>query len=698
MFDWFVNVASAKGTVSRIVAILFAKLYPFRFTTGAAFVLYGLAFAIHTKVTLAIVLTAIFLLLIALLYLRAQDLRGNAATDGKRARREPSRMDQIRQKIANLLNDRTGTAVITALAVILAIPLFLLFQDGGWSSTWRWLEAHWYTILLVAVPFLLTVADRPILAAVQKLRPKLPPATLTLVHSSVEFACTAIACLIVAMVAVGAWDDIVRVRGLVAVGLGSLLLGWITGGAIGILANILWFIPGNHNGLCTGLGRPDQSRKTQDNTLVNWLTGKIDEVAGAAGRTTTHLSVGNTRSSRVDLVAITSDLTRGVPLKLPDALTGYRFNPEEFRIFFPPTVVEQLTGAAGVVSERCTIETAQGERYERTLCSFTGSDGASSNSISHVPVIVIARMSMSFPILFSTIPVYYPRAADQEANDSQPIWQRSTLSDGGIVSNFPIHLFDRALSPRPTFAIDLVDKNDEELPEAMSDQFAMSPILGRNRRGLIQNRPMAAALVPDPPPGKLSAFATGILNTARGWMDRSQGTLPGYKERIVGIHLYKARDEGGLNLTMDAKSIDRLANRGLYGMDAFLDRWNPGLGTRSEWHQHRWLRYLILMRSLENFGQEWERGFACDRTPVHTPSVKDMVSLPVPMDTPYPIPPAELARAQGLATLFDQFAGGGTATTGDCDAFGEPIPDGAFDAVRKLQDREPQLLVIPPFK
>ncbi|MEN3033093.1 hypothetical protein PWG68_20400, partial [Chromobacterium amazonense] len=91
--------------------------------------------------------------------------------------------------------------------------------------------------------------------------------------------------------------------------------------------------------------------------------------------------------------------------------------------------------------------------------------------------------SLSFPLLISAVPLHEPSrrerrceptapAADPEHNvaDSMegltsagqacgPVitaFRICWFSDGGISSNFPIHLFDAALPRWPTFAINLV--------------------------------------------------------------------------------------------------------------------------------------------------------------------------------------------------------------------------------------------------
>src|SRR4051812_48408139 len=79
-----------------------------------------------------------------------------------------------------------------------------------------------------------------------------------------------------------------------------------------------------------------------------------------------------------------------------------------------------------------------------------------------LPVAFAARLSLSFPVLISAVPLYsikvdaFSRRVEGtrlrlEVADLKKNW----FSDGGICSNFPIHFFDHWLPTRPTFGISL---------------------------------------------------------------------------------------------------------------------------------------------------------------------------------------------------------------------------------------------------
>jgi hypothetical protein len=131
--------------------------------------------------------------------------------------------------------------------------------------------------------------------------------------------------------------------------------------------------------------------------------------------------------------------------------------------------------------------------------------------------------------------------------------------------------------------------------------------------------------------------------------------------------------------------------------------WDPARGTTSQWHQHRWLRYRILLRSLENLGQEWTTRYTAPEPGGH-PSIRDLVNSTAGGADNQPAAYAFRweqgtfgAKAATLTGLFDAFA---TATPAP--APGDPrspsgrslgIFDGEF-----APTPEPDLLMIPPFE
>ena len=447
----------------------------------------------------------------------------------------------------------------------------------------------------------------------------------------------------------------------------GLLAGWVLGGAVALVAYFGFAIRWNFLGLCTGLGN--------DDTLTNWLASKINVVAGlpknVSDASTQVLTCEMLTKAGITFEAITSDLTRGVPLDVPRALENYGFVPDEFRHFFPKAVLAAL----GVTDPK-----------SKTPMPF--------GSAESLPVVVVARTSMSFPVLFSAIPVY-------DLREVKP--RRCWLSDGGVVSNFPVHKFDRALPPWPTFAFDLLPKTGPK-PASLTERVSLVRI-----QDGIPPRPQQVAM------RDLAGLASGILNTARGWMDNSQKTLPGYAERIVGVHLYPG--EGGLNLNMTEDTIVELANRGLVGADLLARLWAPfGQNStpdpQSQWHQHRWLRYRILMRELEELAREWTWIYNPDAPNVkhvHVPTLQTLVEQAIAADDrPEHIryrwqSKASAGSAKRLSDLFVAFANLAANKPGDAvdrsaESGAEANVDPAVFDQPHAPSPNPKLFMIPPFE
>ena len=66
----------------------------------------------------------------------------------------------------------------------------------------------------------------------------------------------------------------------------------------------------------------------------------------------------------------------------------------------------------------------------------------------------------------------------------------------------------------------------------------------------------------------LGGFLASLMDSAKGWQDNLQSTLPGYRERIVHVALDDAK-EGGLNLTMSKETIGQLVKYGREAGQAF---------------------------------------------------------------------------------------------------------------------------------
>lgn len=167
-----------------------------------------------------------------------------------------------------------------------------------------------------------------------------------------------------------------------------------------------------------------------------------------------------------------------------------------------------------------------------------------------IPIVVAARLSLSFPGLISAVPLYYvDHGRAPQHVELIPVW----FSDGGIASNFPMHLFDTQFPTRPTFGINLQPKDVEH-----GDTWVYVPATGQPRSHSMTS---------------LSDFVHALLDTMQNWADVTQLTLPAYRQRVAEVRL--TDEQGGMNLAMSSDEIAIIANRGADAA-ALFDTFNLG--------------------------------------------------------------------------------------------------------------------------
>jgi hypothetical protein len=209
-----------------------------------------------------------------------------------------------------------------------------------------------------------------------------------------------------------------------------------------------------------------------------------------------------------------------------------------------------------------------------------------------LPVLVAARLSLSFPILFKAVPLW----AVPASGDPYRCW----FSDGGICANFPIHLFDAVLPRWPTFGITLVDRPHSSYKDQVwIDEAETVPPELRHPPSV--QRPAPPSL------GSLFTFLNSILDAARRWNDNATARLPGVRERIVNIYLDPEDSKGGLNLKMEPKDLLKLAELGQQAGRKLVDRYiAPATGPNGKpqpsvrWDEHRWIRFNTFVHAVQD--------------------------------------------------------------------------------------------------
>ena len=348
-----------------------------------------------------------------------------------------------------------------------------------------------------------------------------------------------------------------------------------------------------------------------------------DEARFAALRTLSH----DANERRVDLHMITTDLTQGRPVRLPilydrhapeleDDADQLLFDRLELRRFFPASVVEHLVRCSEPLDADVRALESTLFHPEELETALRGDDWANERARPRLlrlpigpdlPVVVATRMSLSFPILISGVPLWR-----LDRSGGTPRIRRVIFSDGGITSNFPIHFFDSPLPRWPTFGLNLTTPEPGPLPDPDDAEKWVDP------------PPAPGAVVAD---GMreitdLVSFGGAVADAAQNWRDNSQARLPGFRDRIAHIKL--ARREGGLNLAMQDGAIERLNERGRVA-GAHLRRLFAGADGRTgpipHWEDHRFARYRVTMAVMQRLLRSYRRGYT-------TPAPGDDVTAP----------------------------------------------------------------------
>lgn len=425
------------------------------------------------------------------------------------------------------------------------------------------------------------------------------------------------------------WTDslmpllILIITATVVMGIAGNWVGGIIAGVKHLYQIITHDLTENRFGICDGLSG---DRPSNIPPLTEWLDRQINILAGlpAGGEPLTFGQLWQqkkeTDSKQIDLTMVTSNLSQGRPYVLPFEGTLFLFSVKEFGDLFPPNVMKHMKkhGSAVKVIKNGPVTT----RYKAPEGYLFLPDAAD------FPVIVATRMSLSFPVLISAIPLYTimpdnevieAQRNGQEGTLSERHMQKNLFSDGGICSNFPIHFFDSWLPRRPTFGINLTSLPESKLDdyepenrlksykdetkkkmEVQIDNYSLvteQSAVEISSKGKKKETSQAVFL-----PGirdevlptwvdipSLPRFLGEIFNIAQNYRDNTQAQLPGYRERIVSIAL--SDKEGGLNLEMDPKIIQEVVIKGELAGDKLLQYF--------KFEQHQWVRFRVLVRELE---------------------------------------------------------------------------------------------------
>lgn len=380
-----------------------------------------------------------------------------------------------------------------------------------------------------------------------------------------------------------------------------LIVGLLLGIIVGMLRTLSKDVTQNYLGFCTGKTQATNEHQAFTDWFddyLNGLSGKPKEEPLTFGNL-----LGNGEEPNINLQMMTTCLTHGVPYVLPFQTDEFYFKPDELKDFFPDSVVDWMV----------THARAAGRELPEGMFALP--------ETKNLPVIVAVRLSMSFPLLFSAVPLYARRI---QTEPPVRVW----FTDGGVCSNFPLHFFDSPLPRRPTFAINLRPLHQEELDvqepaEASPDDMVWFP--STNRDGL---RPLWRHFDSQHGLEKLRGYFSTLLDTGFTWHETLQATIPGFRDRIIHVKLDKTKDEGGLNLNMPPELIDSLNHRGTLAGQKLVRHYAgpPPEDSDVSWDNHRWVRYRNLMNVLSQYLGKFARAY--DHVPMYGTPYRELIKNP----------------------------------------------------------------------
>ena len=410
----------------------------------------------------------------------------------------------------------------------------------------------------------------------------------------------------------------------VAAGILLAMVGAVGGLALALTRRVSRAIPDNLYGICSGNAQPGATEPA----LTPWLTDLIERCAGRAGANSAPLTFGDlAKADGPKLAMVTTNVTNHTAHRLPWMSQEFLFHPDAFRRLFPDPVVDHMIDNPPPLPEP-DAKRREAELYRELLEPLRPLPAPE-----QLPIVVAARMSLSFPILLSAVPLHrvdWSAKPNQQLDAELQKWLRGELperpkehpqaepcwfTDGGASSNFPVHFFDAPLPRRPTFAINLrpFHPDHPEADDEGENVWMVESAMGGHLAWWYR-RPDPGGLL-DP---RLGAFLGDIIDTMQNRVDDAQLRMPGMRDRVVHVSL--SEEQGGMNLTMDPGVIDRLTKRGRAAGAKLVRRFGEERveGEPLSWRDHRWTRLRSAMPAVAEFLADLAEAYDAELGPDET--------------------------------------------------------------------------------
>jgi predicted acylesterase/phospholipase RssA len=395
-------------------------------------------------------------------------------------------------------------------------------------------------------------------------------------------------------------------------------------------------------GMCTGM----RAAGDKNASLVEWLHEGIQKSAqiplhqpltfGELWRAPGGPSeeTGKNSDKSIDLRMITTCLSQGRIYELPqkNGDTPILFRLSELKQFFPESVINHLrmhSNPVDVMNDAFFIRRFKERKDARSndtveidnkikacqamlQANFNELEQADSVDIrilpiADLPIVVAARMSMSCPVLFQAVP-FLGLNLDCHAEDMEIV--RLWFSDGGIGSNFPIHIFDQAIPKWPTLGLKLLDVSPRKNSKGkvLLTYLPFFHYLGADDNLIFPNDKEAFSNSKKRRTvGTFIQFLFSIYTSAKDGNDQSYLRTPDIRNRVVRVYMNN-RSGNALNLKIEPDVIRWLAGAvgvqgGRNAADAYLadlenDKYRDKVNL---WQDHRWVRMRMLIDGLRQY-------------------------------------------------------------------------------------------------
>ena len=341
-------------------------------------------------------------------------------------------------------------------------------------------------------------------------------------------------------------------------------------------------------------------------------------------------SVDGTRLEKsIDLRMMTTCVSHGRPYEMPmvDKSVRLFFSLKEWSHFFPPSIIEHLK-AISVRYSKDTIDFLAGgdidgvrqpdkQNSPHVESIPSGPDEFRELPIGQLPVLVAVRLSMNVPVLFQALPLW---AIDHAAGRTKtiggrdaPEFKKAWFADGGLTSNFPLHIFDNPIPEWPTFGVYIAEQSRKKTPAGKPPTKKLPYFLapfhtsGRSEKWFdISDVNTGSTSKPIRRQG-FADYLFGAGYAAKGWADNANLRMPGTRDRVVVVYT-GGLTLGGFNLKLPGDYILRLGYvNGTKAGEALAKKFlpsepkfNPKLEGSAAWLDHRWVRFNAYLTAVKS--------------------------------------------------------------------------------------------------